>query len=99
MGPLELFIVLLFWVGPSCVVAWLAARRGQNPWLILVLGLAASWVVSLIVVLLMADRTKKPGPVKGADLERIAKLSELRASGALSDEEFEVEKRRALADA
>lgn len=50
MGPLEVLIILLFWIAPAIAVAEYAKRRGQDFWTYLVLGLIVSWPIALVVM-------------------------------------------------
>lgn len=69
MGPLEVLIILLFWVAPSIGVAYLGKRRGLSFWMCLVLGLLISWLVVLVVVLLRGQKLD-PDPT-GGDSEEL----------------------------
>jgi hypothetical protein len=82
------------------MVADFARGRGHSYWAFLLIGLLFSWVLSLIVVLLMSDRSGPQEVVlaggQGDHLDQLQKLTELRDSGTLSADEFEAEKARIL---
>jgi hypothetical protein len=74
-------------------------------------GLAALWIFTLglgafVYMQVCLNRVWRTQPValahgpggRDADLERLAKLQELRSSGAITDEEFAAEKSRILPD-
>lgn len=104
-GPLEVLVLLIFWIGLSFLVARFAERKGQSFVAFLVLGLVASWVISLIVALVVPERGDVEvqtvgGPAEPPKrLEELQKLTELRTAGSLSDDEFEAEKARILKQA
>ena len=100
LGPLELVIIIVVWLAPAVLIAKYAESKGQSFVLFLLLGLFVSWIVSAIVALLVTDRSgPQPVVVTGAPvdhLDQLKKLTELRAAGTLTDEEFEAEKARIM---
>ncbi len=104
-GPLEIFILLAFWLAPSILVARYADRKGHSFTAFLVLGLLASWVISLVVAIVVPDRgdgaaQRVTGPPESASrLDQLQKLTDLHVAGTLSDDEFEAEKVRILNEA
>jgi hypothetical protein len=99
---LEIFILLIFWIAPSFFVARYAERKGHSFVAFLVLGVVASWVISLVVATVVPDRgdvaaytTTRP-PESTSHLDDLQKLTDLRIAGTLSDDEFEAEKARIL---
>jgi hypothetical protein len=95
IGPLEIFIILVFWILPSYLVARYAERKGHSFAGYLILGLVIGWLISLIVALIAPDRTESH-PVSVDRLGELQKLTELKNAGTLSSDEFEVEKARIL---
>jgi hypothetical protein len=88
---LVLFIPYLL---ASWAIARYAARKGQSFAGFLLLGLLISPIISLIVALVIEDRT-----LAGGDrIEQLQKITDLRDAGTLSPQEFETEKARILAE-
>jgi hypothetical protein len=95
IGPMEIFIILVFWIVPSYLVARYAERKGHGFGGFLILGLVIGWVISLFAALIVSDRTDGES-ASGDRLGELQKLTELKDAGTLSSEEFEVEKARIL---
>jgi len=98
IGPIELFVILIF-VLIAYGIGKAAERKSQSFWGFFVFGLVI-WPLALVIVLLVPERrdTGARRPREGAPdhLDRLQKLTALRATGALSDEEFQAEKARIL---
>src|SRR3954451_6775495 len=97
VGPLEIFIILILWILPSYLVARYAERKGHSFAGYLIFGLVIGWVISLIVALIVEDRTQRK-PAGGDRLGELQRLTELKDAGTLSSDEFEAEKARILSD-
>jgi hypothetical protein len=99
-APVLLLLLVTLWVLPAVLVAINAQDKGHSFGLFLLLGLVASWVLALVVLLLVQDKrdtTASPAPASAhQDLDRIGKLAELHKAGALTDDEYEAEKARTL---
>jgi len=99
IGPLEIFIIVAIWIVPSYLVARYAKSKGHSFAGFLILGLVVGWWISLIVALVVADRTEATGRGESPPrdrLDELQKLTTLKDAGTLSSHEFEVEKARIL---
>ena len=56
-----LIVAFLLWFTPSWFVAMHAERKGYSFWGFFLLGVFVSWVISLVVALILDDRTAR-GP-------------------------------------
>ena len=99
---LGLLVLVPIWIVLCVLVAKWAERKGQSFWAYLLIGLLLSPAIALIVLLGVVavredrrDRRDIP-PANSGRLEQLKTLSELRASGTLSSDEFEAEKARIL---
>lgn len=98
LAALAIYLTLCALVGDY------AAKKGQSWGLFTLLAVIISPVLTLIVALIVEDKSQgssdrdAPEPESSNDdLERLKKLGELHTSGVLTDEEFAAEKARVLA--
>lgn len=102
IGPLEVLVIGLLWVGPAILVARYASRKGQSFGVFLIVALVVSWVIALVAALVVEDQRVPRSVVMASGptdhLDQLKKLSELRESGTLTPEEFEREKARIMTD-
>ena len=100
VGPIELLLVLLLWVAPAYLVAAYSRTKGQSFRAYLVIGLVASWIVSLLFALKAEDKSQPDqivvAPSSGDHLDQLQKITDLRDAGTLSAEEFDAERDRIL---
>jgi hypothetical protein len=95
---------LIVWIGLSVLVAAWARRNGHSFGAYLLIGLLISPAVSLIVLLIVSaiganrrqPRSAASASTTASYLDELKTLGELRDSGTLSSEEFELEKARIL---
>jgi drug/metabolite transporter (DMT)-like permease len=98
-GPLAVLVIVVsmaVWVLPSVLIARYAEHKGHSYVLFLLIGLFVSFFVSAVLTFMVEDRSARPQAPPDR-LDRLKNLSELRDSGALSDDEFESEKARIIA--
>jgi hypothetical protein len=57
IGPVELLIIMVLWVIPVVLTAWLAAKKGYSAAVWTVLGILFTWI-ALIIVLVLPDRVR-----------------------------------------
>jgi hypothetical protein len=100
IGPLEVVIIILVWIVPAVLIARYADRKGHSFVGFLLIGLLTSWVISGIAALVVEDRRAPRqvvmAPSAADPLDQLTKLTELRDSGALTQEEFDTEKARIM---
>jgi hypothetical protein len=88
-------ITIAIWLICAASCATIAGNKGRNRWVWAGIGIATG----LIGVVIAACLKKQPEPVVTPqlpaaedDLDRVARLHELRDKGAISEEEFEYQK-------
>lgn len=96
IGPLEGLLVVSVAIIPSVLVAQYAKRKGYDFWEFFFLGLFFTFVISLTVALVVKDKSAQDRTASYTDLDRLQKLADLHKSGALTDEEFAVQKNAVL---
>jgi hypothetical protein len=88
-----LVAVLFLWLVPSTLVALRAETKGYSFWGFLLIGLFASWILSLIIILNLNDRHKLTHVNQhDDDIDQLERLGELHEKGILTREEFETKK-------
>jgi Short C-terminal domain len=99
-NPLHLVFLVIFgafWLVPSWLIAMRAERKGYSFWGFLLVGLFASWILELIIVLILDDRRGSELRAAPTDeIDQLERLASLHERGALSQEEFEARKTRLL---
>lgn len=99
LGPWELIlilVVLFLWFIPVFLCVWLAKKKGKDTIVWAILGLFFGLIALLILAILPAEDIK--GHANPDIVATIKGLEELRASGTLTEEEFQVKKKKVLSE-
>jgi hypothetical protein len=99
LGPWELIIilaVLIVWFVPILLCIWLAKKKGKDAIVWAILGLFFGLIALLILAILPAEDQK--GQTTPDIIATLKGLEELRASGALTEEEFQAHKKKLLSE-
>jgi len=60
IGAPELLIILVLWIVPVVVTAWLAAKKGYSAAVWAILGFFFTWIALIIVLVLPQHQTPPP---------------------------------------
>lgn len=99
LGPWELLIILTIlagWLIPVFLSVWLANRKGKDTIIWAIIALFLGIIAVLILAILPAEDTRER-----ANTDTVATLKgleELRASGTLTEEEFQEQKKKLLSE-
>jgi hypothetical protein len=98
VGIAWIIIIALLWVILSWGAADTAARKGQSFVAVFVLSLIFSPVLGWLVAVLAANQSQTPPSEQGEGdrIGELERLTQLRTSGAVTEEEFAAEKARIL---
>ncbi len=86
------FVLVIYYFGGAALVGWLAALRGRSV-LVYALGCLVFPIATLPAILYMTALARRPQPADLRDesapdrLDAIERLTELHATGVLTDEE------------
>lgn len=99
LGPWELLfilVILVAWFIPIFLCVWLAKKKGKDTIVWTILGLFFGLIALLILAILPAEDQNK---LANTDTVATLKgLEELRASGTLTEEEFQEQKKKLLSE-
>lgn len=97
LGPWELIIILVVlvaWFVPIFLCVWLAKKKGKDTVIWAILGLFFGLIAFLILAILPTGDQK--GDATTDMVATLKGLGELRASGTLTEEEFQEQKKKLL---
>ena len=98
IGPWELviFLVILCWFVPVFLSAWLAKKKGKDAvvWVIITLFLG---IIAVVILAILPPEEPK-GRATVDTVTTLKGLEELKASGALTEEEFQEQKKKLLSE-
>ncbi|MFC1947319.1 SHOCT domain-containing protein [Chloroflexota bacterium] len=99
LGPWELIIILVIlvaWFVPIFLCVWLAKKKGKDTIVWAIIALFLGIIALLILAILPAEDQK--GRANTNTVATLKGLEELRASGTLTEEEFQAQKKKLLSE-
>ncbi|OGN89168.1 MAG: hypothetical protein A2158_00265 [Chloroflexi bacterium RBG_13_46_14] len=101
MGPWEIILIwaivgLIAWFIPIFLCVWLAKKKGKDTIVWAIIALFLGIIAFLILAILPAE--DKKGRANTDTVATLKGLEELRASGALTEEEFQAQKKKLLSE-
>ena len=99
LGPWELILILVvifLWFVPIFLCVWLAKKKGKDTIVWAILGLFFGLIALLILAILPTEDQK--GHATTDTVATLKGLEELRASGTLTEEEFQEQKKKLLSE-
>ena len=61
LGVPELFIIMVAWIIPILLTAWLAGKKGYNAVVWVIISLFITWIALVILLVLPDQRQAPPG--------------------------------------
>ena len=89
-------VALFVWFIPIFLCVWLAKKKGKDTIVWAILGLFFGLIALLILAILPAEDQK--GHATTDTVATLKGLEELRASGTLTEEEFQEQKKKLLSE-
>ena len=99
LGPWELIlipVILVAWFIPIFLSVWLAKKKGKDTVVWVIITLFLGIIAVLILAILPAEDTR--GRANTDTVAILKGLEELRASGTLTEEEFQEQKKKLLSE-